>query len=162
MRLTELSITDNDELMPFGTISKSQNNKTHARLRAARIRHDGAKTLTSRPVTKPAKLRLIFTRLLLKMVQDRLDERERPTKAKTITAASREKCMSWVPSESRALCNHAKQGFSFAREINRHGAKGAQASTAELSDSRNSRERPSEGWWFLAVFLLSASVGDGQ
>lgn len=30
-----------------------------------------------------------------------------------------------------------------AREINRHGAKGAQASTAELSDSRNSRERPS-------------------
>lgn len=55
------------------------------------------------------------------------------------------------PSEGRALCD-PRQGFSQgsgflvsglnAREINRHGAKGAQASTAELSDSRNSRKRP--------------------
>lgn len=78
--------------------------------------------------------------------------------------------MSWVPfgKESRALCNLRQARVQLlvsglnAREINRHGAKGAQASTAELSDSRNSRKRPrqargrvrDDGLW--QFFLLSA------
>lgn len=60
--------------------------------------------------------------------------------------------MSWALRKAGHCATLAKKGFSQgsgflvsglnAREINRHGAKGAQASTAELSDSRNSRKRP--------------------
>lgn len=86
-------------------------------------------------------------------------------KVRRSTASSHEKMhVLGSFSESRALCNLAKpKGFSAglaflvsglnAREINRHGAKRAQASTAELTDSRNSRKRPrarqgpSLGFW---------------
>lgn len=71
---------------------------------------------------------------------------------KTITASPvGNACLGILFSESRGtLCNLSRQervqllvsGLN-AREINRHGAKQvAQASTAELSDSRSSRERP--------------------
>lgn len=73
----EACTVERDRLFETRSKRKTQSNKTHARLRTARIRHDGAKTLMSRPVTKPAKLHLILRRLLLKMVQDRLDQRER-------------------------------------------------------------------------------------
>lgn len=75
-------------------------------------------------------------------------------------------CMSWVHVGKQQVrgwvCNVAKQQglrgrcaywqFFFlvsglkmpGRSTRRHGAKRAQASTAELSDSRNSRERPRE------------------
>lgn len=56
--------------------------------------------------------------------------------------------MSWVPFGKQGIVQPRQARVQLlvsglnAREINRHGAKGAQASTAELSDSRNSRKRP--------------------